>query len=364
MKLSLTRRSTALLLRVSLFCLLTSLIVYSSSRIIHVATYATRPLWDTPLFGPNVTVIPFFPPPPHMNASLLCHAHRWTPATRPTRVWDVVLFSVELDLLELRMRELMDVVDFFVVVESRRTFTGLEKDLVFKENRKRFEFVEDKIRYLEVELGEYKEDPFRAEGEMRWKTTEYLRWNVGVLDGDRVIMSDVDEIPSRDAVPIIYIISRVLIDICLRMRNYLYSFDFLMDKDHWRARVVTVPQSLDQFFYQHSKVSDFILSDAGTLFFFSQLTGWHCSFCFPKIADFIFKMKAYSHADRVTSKDLLDPKRIQRVICEGSDIFGMLPEAYSVKDLSAVALPSYLMETVARRDRKFSYLLPGGCIRE
>ena len=41
-------------------------------------------------------------------------------------------------------------------------------------------------------------------------------------------------------------------------------------------------------------------------------------------------VKGYSHADRVTDKSLLKPERIQQTICEGKDIFGMLPEAYRV----------------------------------
>lgn len=39
----------------------------------------------------------------------------------------------------------------------------------------------------------------------------------------------------------------------------------------------------------------------------------------------------YSHADRVTDESLLQLERIQQTICEGKDIFGMLPEAYKVR---------------------------------
>jgi len=82
-------------------------------------------------------------------------------------------------------------------------------------------------------------------------------------------------------------------------------------------------------------------------------------------------MQGFSHADRIGGDpSLLDPKRIQKVICEGSDIFDMLPEAYSYKDLlaflypdptrSAVDLPLYLLQNA----EKFGFLLPGGCIRK
>lgn len=81
-------------------------------------------------------------------------------------------------------------------------------------------------------------------------------------------------------------------------------------------------------------------------------------------------MKAYSHADRVWKKSFLDEKRIQRIICEGGNLFDMLPEEYSFKKLiskmgpipksqSAINLPPYLIENAER----FRYLLPGGCVR-
>ena len=44
------------------------------------------------------------------------------------------------------------------------------------------------------------------------------------------------------------------------------------------------------------------------------------------------KMKGYSHADRVHHEHLLDFKVIQHNICEGKDVFGMLPEVYTWKE--------------------------------
>lgn len=47
-------------------------------------------------------------------------------------------FLNELDLLEIKCRELAGVVDMFVIVESPLTFTGLPKPLVFADNKARF----------------------------------------------------------------------------------------------------------------------------------------------------------------------------------------------------------------------------------
>ncbi|EEB87915.1 hypothetical protein MPER_14526, partial [Moniliophthora perniciosa FA553] len=64
--------------------------------------------------------------------------------------------------------------------------------------------------------------------------------------------------------------------------------------------------------------------------------GWHCSFCFRTIPEYIQKMKGFSHSDRIGGNmDLLNPKKIQETICTGKDIFGMLPEAYRYADLLA-----------------------------
>lgn len=85
----------------------------------------------------------------------------------------------------------------------------------------------------------------------------------------------------------------------------------------------------------------------------------------------MFKMTAYSHADRVRRREFLDHRRIQGLICKGDDLFDMLPEEYSFRELikkmgsiprssSAVHLPAYLIENT----EKYKFLLPGGCARD
>lgn len=78
-----------------------------------------------------------------------CILHGWTKrADEPNvKVLDAVLMSTELDLLEIRLNELDSVVDYFLIVESNATFTGLPKDTYFRNNRSRFAKFEDKIVY-------------------------------------------------------------------------------------------------------------------------------------------------------------------------------------------------------------------------
>ena len=60
---------------------------------------------------------------------------------------DAVMMSSELDLMEIRLNELDDVVDRFLIVESNATFTGLSKETYFAQNRERFSKFQDRIVY-------------------------------------------------------------------------------------------------------------------------------------------------------------------------------------------------------------------------
>ena len=65
-------------------------------------------------------------------------------------LYDCFLFFNELDMLELRLRELGSVVDRFVLVESAWTFQGKRKPMIFKENQSRFARWADKIIHVAV----------------------------------------------------------------------------------------------------------------------------------------------------------------------------------------------------------------------
>jgi len=76
-----------------------------------------------------------------------CKMHGWPARNQNIRVIDAVLMSNELDLLEIRLNELDSVVDYFFIVESNATFTGLPKETYFANNRSKFAKFEHKIVY-------------------------------------------------------------------------------------------------------------------------------------------------------------------------------------------------------------------------
>ncbi|XP_073006519.1 uncharacterized protein [Typha latifolia] len=319
-------------------------------------TYFLRPIWESP--PKPFKIIPHYY---HENVSMenLCKLHGWGVRETPRRVFDAVLFSNELDILAIRWNELSPYVSEFVLLESNSTFTGLGKQLHFAKNRHLFKFAESRLTYGMVGGRFVKgENPFVEESYQRVALDQLIRI-AGIMDDDLLIMSDVDEIPSGHTIDLLRWCDEIPDKIHLQLRNYLYSFEFYLDNDSWRASVHRYQTGKTR--YAHFRQTDDLLADSG----------WHCSFCFRHIDDFVFKMKAYSHVDRVRFAYYLNPARIQAVICKGADLFDMLPEEYTFKQIiakmgpipssySAVHLPAHLLQNVDQ----YRYLLPGNCKRE
>lgn len=113
------------------------------------------------------------------------------------KIYDCFLFYNELDILEIRLKELYDIVDCFVIAESNLTFTGLPKEYTFEKNKERFAPYLDKIRHFKIEDGPDTTDPWERERHQRRALGRGL---TGVNPEDWVIISDADEVPRASLV--------------------------------------------------------------------------------------------------------------------------------------------------------------------
>ncbi|GAA5993505.1 hypothetical protein JCM5350_006742 [Sporobolomyces pararoseus] len=372
-------RPTHLILLVGL--ILISLIWFISSSFLPrgAIAYSLRPIWDKPE-APNQPISHYYSG--NLNQQELCQLHGWNERPKKKRrqqVWDAVIFSTELDLLLIRLDELDPVVDKFFILDSDTTFTGHSKPLLLptalKESNSKFKPYLDKIVYNtfkghELEPGE---DPFHQEGQMRMKMTEILKSHFPSSSSEEeelppvMVFSDLDEIPSRKTVSLLKN-CEFESPLHLGMRSYLYSFEWELggEIESWRPQAWVWNQrgNGQEEYYRHGKVTERVLVDSG----------WHCSWCFRTLSEFITKAQGYSHVDRLGSRPsaLLRPGRIQETICKGSDMFSMLPEAYTYREFimklkllpskSAMNIPNYVVEHA----KDLKYLLPGkgNCIRE
>ena len=143
------------------------------------------------------------------------------------KTYDCFNFFNELDILEMRLNILYDYVDYFVIVESSVTHTGLEKEYFFENNKERFSKFMDKIIHFKVtdtpnnfiNLAETSDDTvkliyeFIATQKIRFKRDSQPDYGrdfyqkecvrrplIGCDDDDIILISDADEIPNPETI--------------------------------------------------------------------------------------------------------------------------------------------------------------------
>mgnify|MGYP001555811182 CR=1 FL=1 len=104
---------------------------------------------------------------------------------------DAFLYNDEVELLEIRLQLLRSVVDKFVIVVSRETFTGIKKPELFPDNNPVVLANKDRIELIIID---------RLEGKTAWEKESFsrnaLENGLGDLsDEDLIMVSDIDELP-------------------------------------------------------------------------------------------------------------------------------------------------------------------------
>lgn len=138
------------------------------------------------------------------------------------KIYDCFTFYNELDLLEIRLEELYNHVDHFVIVESNATFTNKPKPFNFEVNADRFSQYLDKIRYVKVEDMPGDADPWVNE---RFQRNQIMRGLADADANDIVVVTDVDEILRASAVD--HMRSSDQTVFALRMPIYNFKFNYI-----------------------------------------------------------------------------------------------------------------------------------------
>ena len=115
-----------------------------------------------------------------------------------TQIYDCFLFFNELELLEVRLHELYDHVDKFVLGESRETFRGNPKPLYFEANKQHFEKFLDKIIHVIVDERITTNNPWVRD---RYQRDQIMRGLKNCNPDDLILISDADEIIRPSVIP-------------------------------------------------------------------------------------------------------------------------------------------------------------------
>jgi beta-1,4-mannosyl-glycoprotein beta-1,4-N-acetylglucosaminyltransferase len=113
------------------------------------------------------------------------------------KIIDAFIFYNEIDLIKYRINILNDIIDYFIIVESDKTFIGNEKKLYFQDIANEFTHIKDKIinvvcKDLKSNLNG-KVDPWQNESIQRKYISEGIN-KININNEDLIIISDCDEI--------------------------------------------------------------------------------------------------------------------------------------------------------------------------
>ena len=109
-------------------------------------------------------------------------------------IYDMFSFFNELDVLEERLDYLYNHVDYFVLCESDTTHVGKKKCLYYNDNKSRFDKYKNKIIHVIFPGNSKVKNAWENENLQR----NYLIENINLTFDDKIMISDVDEIPSHN----------------------------------------------------------------------------------------------------------------------------------------------------------------------
>ena len=116
-----------------------------------------------------------------------------TATNKSPRIFDCFCFFRELEVLEIRLNELSETVERFVLVESVWDFAGNPKPLYFEENKDLFSPFLDRIEHIVVH--DRPKDEAERFAFQHLQRDHMVRGLADAAPRDLVLISDVDEIP-------------------------------------------------------------------------------------------------------------------------------------------------------------------------
>ena len=275
-------------------------------------------------------------------------------------IYDCFPFFNELDLLEIRLHELANVVDQFVLVESTRTFQKNPKPLHYALNKARFKEFEHKITHVVVDdfpgfFYKFRRPrPWDYSNFQKNKVSEALR---SCKPDDIILISDLDEIPAAQQINNVkdkqgvFVFQQLL---CHFFLNYVAveapeepSLTKHKEYIYWKGTVMIRFKDFKNF-----KTTRMMRDRNDDSVIQVMEGGWH----FSSLGDqdnLIQKLKAWEHSKEqpYSYEELItNPKRLEEIIAAGEDVFG---RPYRFKTIPPIGfLPAYLNENL----KKFEHL--------
>jgi beta-1,4-mannosyl-glycoprotein beta-1,4-N-acetylglucosaminyltransferase len=254
------------------------------------------------------------------------------------RIIDYIQFNTEVDLLEYRLKLLDHVIDYFIVVESGYTFSGIKKNFYFQKHSKKFARFENKIIHVQIQDIPHKN--FVQDGR-QWENEIYQRdmglvtgleklqrQGVQLNDDDLIVISDCDEIlDSRTMQELKENHSNQEQILDLEMDMYYYDFRRRHKTKWYQTKVAPIGV------IKSGKTAHQIRHSQGQTV---NRGGWHLSY-FGGVSNIKRKLMDFSHQEFNNDK-FQNIDHIESAMMNGLDLFDREEFALELNDFTYMPL--------------------------
>lgn len=274
------------------------------------------------------------------------------------KIYDCFPFFNELDVLEIRFKEMYDTVDYFVLVESNQSHSGNPKEYLFEKHKERFAPYLDKVRHIKVDDFPETNDPWVRE---RFQRSCIDRGLTDRQPEDIIIVSDCDEIPRAEIIHMIkedennwnkYILYIPMFEFRI---NYMKIHDFTKGANIMvtRGRAYTNGQMEREFtFPWNQKPKDTVFLEHG---------GWHFTY-FGDDAHALTKIVNFAHTETNIPRFTTDKLTIDFMINNRCGLLG--PTELHKEKFEWVVVDDYFPSCIINDLDKWKHMIiPGAVFR-
>lgn len=240
-----------------------------------------------------------------------------------TKIFDCFTFFDEYDILKLRLEELNNIVDYFVLCEASETFVGDKKELNFLQNKEKYSEYLHKIIYVRVDDFPSQNDVWVREEHQR----ECLLRGLDMASGeDLIVISDVDEIPRATELEKIKDFNGY---IRFNMDMFQYYMNLRERKNSWNTcyalkkkflpTLNSSPRGTKGLSYARFNL-DQISQDSGIPLISVDNSGWHFTHL-GGVERLMLKFNSYSHSNDPWPSRMKDIDRLKSQITLGVAIW-------------------------------------------
>ena len=264
------------------------------------------------------------------------------------KIYDCSLFYNEFDLLDLRLAELYNHVDHFVIVEATSTFQAQPKPLLLKENWDRYAQYHDKM--IHVVVDDSPRDPNNAWTNDHFQRNAIVRGLVDADPEDICIIGDGDEILRPEVVDAIRANPKDIMGFRTPYFNFKFNYMLVDNSESYCVWITACKRKFlekpEDFRAQRFQLTTLPMDYEDDSIKMYEHAGWH----FTYLGDDEFvknKIRSFAHTE-LNYEELLAKIDVQDMIARG---VGFNP--LDSRPFVQVAVDEYFPKTILDNSEKY-----------